>query len=432
MSKFLKLIKNPGQFFLDALYKRKPELKHKVMNQKIAQSHRIEKPTAILLGFSDWKTWMQDALCDYNVVFMGHSPNVSETMLNLIPRFYSPNVFVWSYKYPERAISICKEHDISLTFVEDGFLRSVGLGIEKSRPLSLVFDKKAMHFDAFKPSSLDEILNKHDFVSDTASMQLAQELAEVITSGATKYMRPDSRDNISEVFGLDADEHVVVVLGQVEDDLSIRYGSEKFYSGVDLVKIAAIENPHSRILYRPHPEAIARRKQHYSDPKSVKDICEIVGRRWSLNETLSVASRVYTITSFSGFEAALRGIDVDLFGFPFYGGWGFTNDRHSIPLSEKRRRQLKPAEVLAGALVLYPDYFHPVTGQRISPETAISIAWAINIQLKSSVRRKISYENLRDSDELDASQDIEDIARLVVMMTEFKEFLETKAPQKRH
>lgn len=431
MSKFLKLIKNPRQFFLDALYKRKPELKHKVMSQKIAQSHRTEKPTAILLGFSDWKTWMQDVLCDYNVVFMGHSPNVSETMLDLIPRFYRPNVFVWSYKYPERVTSICKEHDISLTFVEDGFLRSVGLGVEKSRPMSLVFDKKAMHFDAFKPSSLDEVLNTHDFVSDTVSMQLAQEMAEIITSGTTKYMRPDSGDNLSQVFGLDADEHVVVVLGQVEDDLSIRYGSERFYSGVELVKIAAIENPHSRILYRPHPEAIARRKNHYSDPKSVKDICDIVGRRWSLNETLSVASRVYTVTSFAGFEAALRGIDVDLFGLPFYGGWGFTNDRHSIPLGEKRKRQLKPAEVLAGALVLYADYFHPVTGKKISSESAISIARSINEQLTANIRRKKSYENLRNDGELDESQDTGDIARFLVMITEFKEFLETKKTQNR-
>lgn len=387
MSKGLKLVKRPRQFFMDAIYKRYPELKYKAVARRIAESHKQEKPTAILIGFSDWKTWMRDILKDYNVVFMGHSPFVPDILLDFIPKFHLPNVFVWSYKHPDRVKLICRKHGIPLKFVEDGFLRSVGLGIEKSRPLSLVIDEKAMHFDAFKRSTLDEILNTHDFSKDAACIQVADEFATAIFNGTTKYMRRDSGDSLGEALGIETNEDVVVVLGQVEDDLSIKYGAERFLSGVELVKIAAIENPHSRILYRPHPEALTRKKEHYSDPRSVEDICEIVGLRWSLNETLGIASRAYTVTSFAGFEAALRGIKVDLFGLPFYGGWGFTNDRHSIPIEDKRNRQLNPIEVLAGALVLYPAYFHPVTSEAISAKSAISIARSLNSRLNSKIKQ---------------------------------------------
>ncbi|MBL4800158.1 MAG: hypothetical protein JKY50_22410 [Oleispira sp.] len=385
MSKLSKLFGNPKQFFVDAYFNKYPERKYKKTLAKIVLSHQIKRPTAILIGFSDWKTWMIDVLPDYNVVFLGHSPEVSASLLKTIPKFFEPTVFCWSYKFPHELRDLCLTNDICITFVEDGFIRGSGLGIAKTNPMSLVFDSQAMHFDHKKTSALDDLLNTHEINSQ--DMKNVAKFRQVFEAGVTKYIRADSGSNLSDELNLYG-ENVIVILGQVEDDLSIQYGANRFYSGNDLVKIAALENPGSRILYRPHPESIQRRKKHYSNPKDVSNLCDIIGRRWSLKETLEVADRVYTVTSFAGFEAALMGKIVELFGLPFYGGWGFTNDRHDIDTTIKRTRKLTTDVVLAITLGRYATYFHPVTMERITPIKAAEYAESIAYNLAAAVERK--------------------------------------------
>ena len=416
MSKLSKLIRTPRQFFIDAYFNKYPERKHKKTLVEIERSHEIKKPTAILIGFSDWKTWMIEALPEYNVVFLGYSPRVSISLLNTIPKFYQPTVFCWSYKFPEELRRICHLNAIQLVFVEDGFIRGSGLGIEKTKPMSLVFDKQAMHFDYRRNSDLDDLLNSHSF--DEEDSNTSKVFRDVFASGVTKYIRADSGNDLKSEYVL-GDQHVVLVLGQVEDDLSIQYGADRFYSGNDLVRIAALENPGSRILYRPHPEAIARRKKHYSNPKDVENLCEIIGPRWSLKETIEVSDRVYTVTSFAGFEAVLMGKDVDLFGLPFYGGWGFTNDRHKIDVTLKRKRKLTPDQVLSVAIGRYSRYFNPVTMERISPIDAANFAknMAINLSHNAERKHKKTLVEIERSHEIknDAVQEI----KVVIDVSEF-------------
>src|SRR4051812_26821289 len=42
--------------------------------------------------------------------------------------------------------------------LEDGFLRSVGLGVDLVRPLSWVIDRQGIHFDATRASDLESLL----------------------------------------------------------------------------------------------------------------------------------------------------------------------------------------------------------------------------------------------------------------------------------
>ena len=39
---------------------------------------------------------------------------------------------------------------------------------------------------------------------------------------------------------------------------------------------------------------------------------------------LGIVDEVHTLTSLTGFEALLRGIEVHAYGGPFYAGWGLT------------------------------------------------------------------------------------------------------------
>jgi capsular polysaccharide export protein len=316
------------------------------------------KPTAVLVGFSTWKTFMVNFLPEHNVIFLGHSPRVSRAQINSIRHYPRPEVFAWSYQFPDYLREFCRREGIQLTFVEDGFIRSIGLGANKSQPLSLVFDREAMHFDRNARSQLDELLETYDFDSDQSLMQQARDLRqEICTSGLSKYNFTSALQKPSDLFR-DKNRRRVLVLGQVEDDLSIAYGSEVKLSGNDLVRIALFENEDAQILYRPHPESLAFAKPHYSTPDEVADFCHILGPEYSLKDCIEAADTIYTVTSLAGFEAALHGKKVVVFGAPFYAGRGFTEDRDSM-IQIKRR--LMPVQVLAAAYILYPRYFNPVT-----------------------------------------------------------------------
>jgi capsular polysaccharide export protein len=75
---------------------------------------------------------------------------------------------------------------------------------------------------------------------------------------------------------------------------------------------------------------------------------------------------VHVLTSLTGFEALLRGLDVTVHGHPFYAGWGLTRDMAG-PLA-RRTRTLALSELIAGTLILYPRYIDPVTELPCPPE----------------------------------------------------------------
>ena len=68
------------------------------------------------------------------------------------------------------------------------------------------------------------------------------------------------------------------------------------------------------------------------------------------------------------FEALLRRKSVTCYGLPFYAGWGLTIDK--IPC-ERRQRRLSLEELVAGALILYPNYLDPVSNLPCTPEVVL-------------------------------------------------------------
>ena len=110
--------------------------------------------------------------------------------------------------------------------MEDGFLRSVGLGSNFVRPMSVVFDTRGLYFDPSRPSDIEHILATAEFTAEELSE--ARTLREfIVEHGLTKYNtdpwpiagRPDPRW-MSQVHG----RRVLLVPGQVEDDASVRLG----------------------------------------------------------------------------------------------------------------------------------------------------------------------------------------------------------------
>lgn len=260
------------------------------------------------------------------------------------------------------------EKKVSLVRLEDGFLRSVGLGADLVRPLSWVTDTRGMYYDATRASGLEELLQTARF--DSAVLKRAAALRErVVKHGITKYNVGAARWRRPEGVG-----RVVLVPGQVETDASIAFGSPVIKRNIDLLRAVRESNRDAYVIYKPHPDVIAGRRE----PGEMEDVmsrwCDEVVVDCPMGELLGAVDEVHTMTSLAGFEALLRGKKAIVYGQPFYGGWGLTEDRHP---QARRTRRLTLDELVAGVLILYPVYVSRVTRRFTTPERALDelLAW---------------------------------------------------------
>lgn len=252
--------------------------------------------------------------------------------------------------------------------IEDGFLRSVGLGVDLIRPLSWVVDWRGIYFDATQPSDLEMLLSEAVF-SDELLQRAASLRERIVAAGLTKYnvgATPWRRPS--------AAQRVILVPGQVESDASIAYGAPEIKTNLDLLRAVRAANPDAYVLYKPHPDVVARMR--------AKGKCEDAAARWCdevvidvpMGDLLREVDEVHCLTSLTGFEALLRGKQVVCYGQPFYAGWGLTQD--IVPVM-RRTRCLSLDALAAGVLILYPRYFNRRGDAVVSPEEALEelMAW---------------------------------------------------------
>jgi capsular polysaccharide export protein len=269
--------------------------------------------------------------------------------------------------------------------VEDGFIRSVGLGAELSRPLSLIFDQSGIYFDARSPSDLENILNSRSFSDEERSRGRA--LRKLLSDlKISKYNLPTNKETMFIQGGYD---NVILVPGQVESDASLRYGSNEVSDNLSLLKVVRASNPNAFLIYKEHPDIVAGMRKNESS--GLRDYCDVYVDSGDICDWLGIVDQVHTMTSLAGFEALVRGKKVFCYGHPFYAGWGLTKDIYKEDAYEclSRRSQrtgandLNPLtidELVYATLVEYPLYVHPKTGLYTTPEAVIQHLY----ELKSS------------------------------------------------
>lgn len=310
-----------------------------------------DKPIAVLFGFSPWKREpVAEFLSSYRVAFARKSTPWRKLQLSLVKK--RPKTFIFWGMYSKRsAIKYARRHSIPVWRMEDGFLRSIGLGAQHVHPLSLAIDEQGMYFDSSRPSDLECLIADFDPTQHDRILQRADKCISMISEyGLTKY---NLHKNVKLKQLPPSDRRRVLVIGQVEDDASILYGCKIRYNNNDIVRIAHRENPTAEIIYKPHPDVLGGHRAALSNPKEVADICTIIEGAYDLQELLNSVDHVYTITSLVGFESLLRGKTVTAFGVPFYAGWGLTDDRQEIA---RRGKQRTLQELFAAAYILYPTY----------------------------------------------------------------------------
>ncbi|MED1604888.1 hypothetical protein P4U90_06075 [Cytobacillus kochii] len=344
-------------------------LRLSIFSKRILPKRNTTKTVAFLFGFSKWKhDFIKAYLAEYEVVFIKDKENYFK-IINMVEDYRSKVFMVWGYKDRKRIKKYSDRNNIPYYRIEDGFIRSVQLGASKSIPISLCIDSKALYYDSSESSDLENILNEYDFESDTKLMKLARESIDMLTQlNISKYNNVNSK-NIQDIYGV-KNKRRILVIGQVEDDQSIKKGSKKKLNNNDLVILAKMENPDAEIIYKPHPDVLFGKRPMQSNPNDVKHIAKVISEPLSLTDSFTTIDHVYTITSLSGFEALLRGIPVTTLGAPFYSGWGLTDDRQLV---DRRKRNLTVEQIFAAAYILYPKYLHPITSEQIDIKEAINV-----------------------------------------------------------
>lgn len=258
--------------------------------------------------------------------------------------------------------------DVRIIRLEDGFLRSVGLGADLIRPLSWVIDAHGLYYDATRPSDLELILQETDFTPALVARAVSFR-ERVVESGLTKYnvgsrtwQRPPG------------DIHVILVPGQVESDASLAFGAPGVRTNLGLLRTVREANPNAWLVYKPHPDVLAGLRAKGVGEDDAVRWCDEYVTDVAMGELLEKVDAVHVLTSLAGFEALLRGKAVTCYGQPFYAGWGLTTD--VLPVV-RRMRKLTLDELVAGALLLYPSYVSWTQRRPVSAEAALDelIAW---------------------------------------------------------
>jgi capsular polysaccharide export protein len=296
-------------------------------------------------------------------------------------------VLAWGRKpSAAAALSYATRHGLPVWWIEDGFLRSVGLG-DREPPLSIVLDDLGIYYDATGPSRLEHfIASPHD---DKARAR-ANELRQAWLAGRiSKYNH--AREVQPPVPG-----PFVLVVDQTFGDASIAYGLAEASSFARMLEAALDEHPDLPVLLKVHPDVVAGRKRGYFDRLTAGAAARVwvVGADAHPPSLLEPATAVYTVTSQLGFEALLWGRQVRVFGMPFYAGWGLTQDE--IPRPKRRKAALPPSleDLVHATLVDYARYLDPESGQRCEPERLV--AW-MSLQKRMRERFPLKMHAMRFS-----------------------------------
>lgn len=268
--------------------------------------------------------------------------------------FSDKQFYGWGRKRSGRFAAWCAQtFKGKATLYEDGFIRSLGLGVDQSPAFSYVADSRGIYYDATRPSDLETLLNKTDF-SNTELKQARQAIDFIQQHNLSKYNNaPFAPDDY-----LKSDNKVVLVVAQTAGDASLKYGLAERFSTQDLINAAINENPDADIVIKLHPDVLSDKKHSDITPSEIPQQCKLLTTNFNPISLLKQIDKVYTKTSQMGFEALLLGKEVVCFGMPFYAGWGLTDDRINI---QRRQARLSVEALFAGAYFRYSHYFNPLT-----------------------------------------------------------------------
>lgn len=272
------------------------------------------------------------------------------------------NVIGWGLRPSAgKARAYAEQHYLPYIALEDGFLRSLGLGVMGYPPFSVVYDDVGIYYDTTRSSRLEQLILSSHF-SATDLQQAEQAVRLIVRHQLSKYNHnPDYVSNEPKT------SEIVLVIDQTFGDMAVKYGRANESDFQQMLDAAIGENPDAQIWVKTHPDVISGKKKGYlTDLHSYGSQIRLFAEDVNPISLLSQVDKVYCVTSQMGFEALLLGKPVITFGIPWFAGWGITDDRHpdiDILKLEQRRKNRSFIQLFAAAYLQYSRYINPYTGK---------------------------------------------------------------------
>lgn len=270
--------------------------------------------------------------------------------------------FIWGKKYDKNEL---EKYFKNVSIVEDGFIRSIGLGSNLTKAYSLVVDDIGIYFDPRTPSRLEYILKNTDFSDEL--IQEAKEIRKLILDNLFSKYNCLKHQELPK-----REQKTILIPAQVEDDASIKCGGLG-YDTLKLIKQVRDENPEAYIIYKVHPDVVAGNRKGLKDEKIILKYCDEIITDISIDSCIKACDEVHTITSTAGYDALIRDKVVVTYGAPFYAGWGLTIDKNIIPeIMSRRSKKLDINELISGVVILYPRYINTNNNKITNPLCLLS------------------------------------------------------------
>ncbi|GLQ34674.1 capsular polysaccharide biosynthesis protein [Amylibacter marinus] len=274
-------------------------------------------------------------------------------------------IYRWGQKGGSDLVVRAQKAGVDLINVEDGFIRSSGLGAHLITPCSLVFDHSGIYYDPNYPSDLETQINASISLSETQLSRATALKRSYIKAGISKYNLGAAEVKIAPKKG----QRIILVVGQVEDDASVLLGADQVKTNKALLWAARQKFPNEYIIYKHHPDVVAGLRRGEVGQETLRATADLVLSEGDISDLIGRCDTLCTITSLAGFEALMQERHVVCFGVPFYAGWGLTEDLAAMPDRRKSRPNL--TQLIHATLIDYPRYWDPVSGQPCPPEVVL-------------------------------------------------------------
>ncbi len=265
----------------------------------------------------------------------------------------------------EKSIALGKP----VLILEDGFIRSVDIGLSGEPGLSIIMDDITAYYDATCPSRLQRLLEHGDELQSSSARRSRAAIEKIVQARVSKYNHaPNLRLKIGS-----PNRRKVMLVDQRYGDQSVASGLADESTFERMLQDVISQRADCDIIIKQHPDAIKGGKSSYysnlrlAAAASLENIYPIT---FDINPyaLFDLVDEVYVVTSGMGFEALMAGKVVYCYGAPFYAGWGVTNDKLVIP-GRSRKRSVE--DLFHFAYIESSRYFHPVRNRVVQVEELV-------------------------------------------------------------
>lgn len=240
---------------------------------------------------------------------------------------------------------------------EDGFIRSVNIGLSEEPALSIILDELTAYYDATQPSSLEAMLQSGPALNELQRTRCISTIKKITGARISKYNHaPDIQLKLGH-----PERKKVLVIDQRFGDQSIESGLADEDTFVKMLESVINDYEGWDIIIKQHPDAIKGGKSSYFSNERMAAFSHIktlhfINYDVNPHALFDLVEEVHVCTSGVGMEALMAGKKVHCHGAPFYSGWGLTADKIKIP---RRDRQRTVEEIFYYAYIHFSRYFRP-------------------------------------------------------------------------